>query len=162
MLSLHSVIQVLKSFFHQVDNQANIQSSGHPKRNIMFKISNLLVVSMLSVLLVACGGGGGDDGGNNPPPTPPPSTPNSVSLNWDVPDSKLNGDPLSMGEISGFRVYMSKDNGTYVQIADISKGSSPAFNSPNLSAGEYSFAVVTYDMNGDESPFSNFVETTIL
>lgn len=117
---------------------------------------------MLSVLLVACGGGGGDDGGAPVNNNLPPSTPNTVSLNWDVPDSKLNGDPLSMGEISGFRVYMSKDNGTYVQIADISKDSSPAFNSPNLAAGEYSFAVVTYDMNGDESPFSNIIETTIL
>jgi len=113
---------------------------------------------IFSLVLTACGGG--DDGGNPPATTTPTG---SVSLSWDTPATKVDGNSLSLSEIDGYKLYITQDSTTYPTQAylDIKDNTTSSYTIGGLSSGQYYIYVTTYDMNGDESPLSDPVSTTI-
>jgi fibronectin type 3 domain-containing protein len=117
---------------------------------------------MLSSILTACGGGGDEGPGQTNPP-PGGGTTGSISLRWDTPSTKVDGNPLSLSEIDGYKIYVTTNSTVYPSqpVANITDSTSINYTVNNLPAGTYYIYVTTYDMNGDESPFSDPVSTTI-
>lgn len=105
-----------------------------------------LVFLGLALLLVACGGGatdGAPDNGVN-------GTGNSATLAWDPPATGTN--------LAGYRIYFGAEPGRYLQPfgQGISVGNVTSYTLMGLSNGtRYYFAVTTFDIQGNESGYSN-------
>jgi len=157
----------------------------------MKMIRTILNILAISVLLTACGGGTsnlpGTDGSaqtlpispgvipSEPIPTDPlpsepapsepaPSTPisaQSVNLRWDIPNTKLDGSPISLSEIGGYRIYEGTNSSNVSMLVDISNDTT-TYTINGLTVGIHYFYVTTYDSEGHESPFSNVVQKTLL
>ena len=115
-----------------------------------------MLVFFLSLTLNACGGGSND----NPPSGSPPKT-GTVTLDWDIPTSKKNGDALALSEIGGYRIYASTDGNTFSKLTDVADSSNTQHVIRDLSAGTYYYSITAYNSVGDESSFSNIVKKTI-
>lgn len=62
----------------------------------------------------------------------------------------------------GYKIYRSTTAGTYGSPVAILSASTRTYQMTNLTKGvDYFFAVLTYDTNGNESPFSNEQSRTI-
>lgn len=114
---------------------------------------------IFSLILTACGGGGGD----NPPPGGGTKPTGSISLSWDIPSTKADGNALSLSEIDGYKIYLTKDNTiepnqAYLEVKD---SSTTDYTISGLQAGKYYLYITTYDVSGDESKLSDPVSTTI-
>jgi len=99
---------------------------------------SLLLILVISISISACGGGGDGDGGktsgdgssasiqdNNPahrrrprPPAKPPAKPpvkppvkqiTSILVNWNIPTTRVDGTPIALSEINGYKIYTSKN-----------------------------------------------------
>jgi hypothetical protein len=105
-----------------------------------------LVFLGLALLLTACGGGATDgmaDNGVN-------GTGNSATLAWDAPATGTN--------LAGYRIYFGTEPGRYLQPfgQGISVGNVTSYTLMGLGNGtQYYFAVTTFDIQGNESGYSN-------
>jgi hypothetical protein len=72
-----------------------------------------------------------------------------IVLNWRPPVSRIDGTPLSAGEIDGYIVTV---NGTAMYGLVPSHASSVSVNA--RSVGQYCFRIATRDTNGDVGPYS--------
>ena len=115
---------------------------------------------IFSISLVACGGGSSSD--SDLGPLPPPAT-GSISLSWDTPSTKVDGNALSLSEIKGYKVYVTQNNAAAPSQAhaDINNNATTSYTISGLQSGKYYIYVSTYDMNNDESPLSDPVSTTL-
>ena len=77
-----------------------------------------------------------------------------MKLSWSAPTTRTDGEPLSLSEIDGYRLYYGKQKGTYVQIADIKDGTAQSATVTGLPVGTFYVAMTTYDANGIESDYS--------
>jgi len=137
----------------------------------MNTLYRLLTVLLTSTLIVACDAGdiaaNADDISSSGVGTTIigvgiPAGTASVDLRWDIPSTKVDGSPISLSELGGYRVYAStSSNGYYSMVADINDGTESQHTLGGLSPGTYYLYIITYDVNGDESPYSNIVETTV-
>jgi hypothetical protein len=100
---------------------------------------------------------------SNPAPSEPaPSVSSeSVDLSWDIPNTKLDGSPISLSEIGGYRIYEGTNSSDVSLLIDISNDTT-TYTITGLSVGTHYFYVTTYDSEGHESPFSNVVQKTLL
>jgi hypothetical protein len=101
-----------------------------------------------------------------PVPTPPPATtPTSypVKLTWIAPSTRANGTALSIGELSGYRIYYMREGSAASDDVTISiPGANTTSYKVTLGvAGSYTFAVTAVDANGLESPLSGEVSISI-
>ena len=76
------------------------------------------------------------------------------SLNWVAPVTRTDGNPLSLSEIGGYRVYLGTKNGQYTFYATVSDGSRTSVNIYGLASDTYHVVMTTYDSNGLEGPYS--------
>ena len=82
------------------------------------------------------------------------SSVDTKNLHWDVPIARESGEPLSLSEIGGYRIYASEYiDGDYSLHDDVQE---PTYSFEGTSRYVY---VTTYDVAGDESKISNIVFT---
>ena len=127
---------------------------------------SLFFLLFLSLIITACGGGGG--GGESAvvtvtSTTTPTSGTKSISVRWDIPTTRVNGDPISLSEISGFKIYVASNNNFTPSLPNvtITDNTTTDFIINNLASGTYYIYITTYDVNGDESPYSNPIAQTV-
>lgn len=131
----------------------------------MKNIRTPFTILALSALISACGGG--DDS------PPPGNTANksggttyngTVNINWEIPTTKTDGSPISLSELGGYRIYVSTNSNSIPSIpsVDLKDGTKTQYSITDLPAGTYYISLTSYDVNGDESAYSNKVQKTIL
>jgi len=86
----------------------------------------------------------------------------SVTLSWSPPATRSDGTALAMSEIDGYRIYIGETAATLSPVTDINDSTLTMYTLTELSAGSYFFAVTSYDMDGNESVFSNIVNKSTL
>lgn len=74
-------------------------------------------------------------------------------------DVSLAWDPSISSNISGYRLYIGSSSRSYG--APIQLGNQTAHTVTGLAAGTWYFSVTAFDVNGNESGFSNEVSTVI-
>ncbi|MGD8589000.1 MAG: putative Ig domain-containing protein, partial [Chromatiales bacterium] len=89
-------------------------------------------------------------------------TTGTAALSWQIPTTRTDGTPLTISEIEGYRVYMGDADDNLVMIVDLNDGTQTSYTVTDLTAGNYHFAVTTYDTDGNESLYSNIAVKEIL
>ncbi len=81
------------------------------------------------------------------------------TLSWTAPATRENALPISMSEISGYRVYYGTKQGEYGQYIEIADAYTDEINLNvfNLESGTYYLVLTTIDTNGLESAFSEMI-----
>lgn len=88
---------------------------------------------------------------------PGPGGTGSVSVAWVKPEFRENDSILSVGEISGYRVYYGPGSGDYQREVDIANDGSPngVVTIDGLPVGNiYYFVLTAFDTDGRESLYS--------
>jgi hypothetical protein len=98
---------------------------------------------------------GGEGSSNTAPST------GGASLSWVAPVSKIDGSPLSLGEIAGYRIYHGITSGNLTLLHDLGDGSAMDYTVTGLTSGTHYFAVTAYDYSENESGYSDIVSKTI-
>lgn len=88
-------------------------------------------------------------------------TASSLSLSWVAPVEREDNTPISLTEISGYRIYYGISKGQYSSSVDINDGSATSYTFMNLTGGSYYFVVTTYDTEGRESLYSAEIEASL-
>ncbi|MGB5278486.1 MAG: VCBS domain-containing protein, partial [Gammaproteobacteria bacterium] len=89
------------------------------------------------------------------------STPANITLSWIAPVEREDGTPISMSEISGYRVYYGNVKGNYTNQVVINNSADMQVTLKNLAAGTYYIVVTAYDNDGRESAYSQEKSATI-
>jgi hypothetical protein len=85
-----------------------------------------------------------------------------VQLAWKVPETRTDGTLLSLDDVAGFKVYMGTSTENLEMLVDLGQDLTTSYVVTGLDAGIYYFTVTTYDIEGNESPFSNIAEKQVL
>lgn len=133
------------------------------------KILSRLAIATFVIALVGCGGGGGgsdpatssgstvgsgDSSGSDSPPV-------TVSLEWVAPTQRINGDPIAMADMGGYRVYRGSSPNDLSLVAEVEDPYTMSYSISDLDAGTYYFYVTTVDSTGVESAPSETVTITL-
>lgn len=90
------------------------------------------------------------------------ATTGSASLSWVAPTTRVDGSPLSLSQIAGYRVYRGTSSGNLTLLRDLNDGSLTSYTATGLAAATtHYFAVTVYDSNGNESGYSAVVSKRI-
>ena len=116
-------------------------------------IKNLAILCMASYL-PACANG---DGGTQ---TAVGFNQDSVTVSWTAPTERSNGDPLSLSDIGGYRIYYGPQRGFYNRQVNIPDSTAQQATVTG-ERGYYFFVITTYDTAGRESKFSPVFEKRI-
>jgi hypothetical protein len=119
----------------------------------------LLTIS-LSMALTACGGGGGS-GDEQPTTSTTTEETSKPVLNWVAPSDRTDDTPLSLSEISGYKIYSGPSPTNLELIAEIADSDATSFDLSGIESGEYYFGIVVYDIYGLHSKISNRVVKNI-
>ena len=141
----------------------------------------LLLSTIVVMQLVACGGGGSSKSSTKKIPdayrvSSVSSSSASVKassgthvdktgvleLSWSAPSTRTDGEPLSLSDIDGYRLYYGKHKGEYVKGADIKDGAAQTATVTGVPVGKYYVVMTTYDINGVESDYSQSVRKTVM
>ena len=106
---------------------------------------------MLLIILGGCSGGGGGGGGTGGP---------TISLAWDAVTTNEDGSPLT--DLAGYKVYVGTATGVYGNSIDVGmatqSGNTVTYSLSGLTPGQtYYIAITAYDIDNNESPYSNEV-----
>ena len=119
---------------------------------------------ILSIMLSACGGGSSgslnNTDSNNSVVTSSQAT-GTANLSWVAPSKNVDGSPLTLSTIAGYRIYHGITNGNLSLLYDVSDGSITHYTVVGLKAGTHYFALTTYNIYGQESAYSRIVSKTI-
>lgn len=88
-------------------------------------------------------------------------TTGSVELSWVAPQARADGVSLSLGEISGYKVYYAKTTEASLHSIDLTSVAETSVVIEDLPAGTYGFSVTAIDTGGRESNKSNTISRTI-
>ena len=86
----------------------------------------------------------------------------SIGLGWTAPVARADGTPLSLADISGYRVYYGASAGNYPNSADVPDGTATSTRVTGIPVGSYYLVMTTYDVNGVESGYSSAIRKTAL
>ncbi|MEN8177859.1 MAG: putative Ig domain-containing protein [Pseudomonadota bacterium] len=85
-----------------------------------------------------------------------------ADLIWQIPITRTDGTPLELSEIDGYRIYMGSTSENLAMLVDLNDGSATSHSVTGLTTGIHYFAVTTYDIDGNESSYSNIAMKDIL
>ena len=143
----------------------------------------LLAPAIVIMQLAACGGGGGSTIKSSTEKIPDAYRVSSASdysttvqgssdtntaktgtleLSWSAPSTRTDGEPLSLSDIDGYRLYYGKKKGEYIKGADIKDGSAQSATVTGVPNGKYYVVMTTYDVNGIESGYSQAVRKEVI
>jgi len=92
--------------------------------------------------------------------TPPTaSAANGVPIFWQAPTENTDGSVLS--NLKGYKIYYGGASGQYSTSIDIPNPGLTSYVVQNLTAGQYYFAVTSYNSAGVESGYSSEVSTAL-
>jgi hypothetical protein len=117
-------------------------------------IKRVLVMLFLSyslfLFLPGCGGTEGDSGYSSDPSA------NSITLTWQVPERNSDGSPFT--DLAGFKIYYGFETRTYTGIRYVAGQDFCVIDGLPNDTMIY-LAVTTYDTSGNESDFSDELQT---
>ena len=87
-----------------------------------------------------------------PQPEPDPTDTIDVTLYWNTPQERENGETLDVNEIGGYEIRYRLDGGEYQSIT-INDGAVDQHLFTDLTAGDYEFQIATFDTDGVYSEF---------
>lgn len=96
-------------------------------------------------------GGGGTSGGVNQTA--------SLQLQWTAPTTRVNGEPMTLSDIGGYRIYYGESEQVTDQVVTIEEPTTRAVL--QLRPGTYFIRISTYDTAGIEGPRSAAVMKSI-
>ena len=156
------------------------------------RFASVLAATILTLQLVGCGGGGSGGGGasgsgNNVAPvssagsttskdtvtssggntssgsgSAPAVSTGSFTIRWVAPVTRTDGTPLSLADISGFRIHYGASAGNYDYIVNVRDATAQSATVKNVPVGTYQVVMTTYDSNGLESGYSGKVSIQVL
>ncbi|MGB5179534.1 MAG: fibronectin type III domain-containing protein [Gammaproteobacteria bacterium] len=147
-----------------------------------FSTLKLFLLSFVVTQLVACGGGGSSSSATKKVPdayrvssessssaTTVEASSNAdnakngvLELSWSAPATRTDGEPLSLSDIDGYRLYYGKKKGEYVKGADIKDGAAQSATVTGVPLGKYYVVMTTYDTSGVESDYSQSVRKRVM
>ena len=89
-------------------------------------------------------------------------TTGSADISWVIPATRTDGTPLQLSEIDGFRIYMGATSNNLTMVVDLNDRTITRYTMTNLTSGTYYFAITTYDIDGNESQFSNIAGKSVM
>lgn len=134
------------------------------KKVSIIKILSPVVIIMF-LTLAGCGGTGEKATGNR---AYTPITYGSITLVWDEPTTRENGDPLT--NIENYKIHYGKVSGVYTDSIDVGTNEfgyplcvslECAYTIQQIPVGVYYFAITVYDLMGLESLYSNEKSATV-
>lgn len=138
--------------------------------------SKLLLICLL-FSLSGCGGGSGSgttantntaqteppptespteppaNGPSQPQPQPPVSARATLTVSWDPPLQKMNGEALN--DLAGYKILVGSQPNHYDRVFDVSNPGLASYVIEDLVAGRYYVVVRAYNTQGVLSPYSN-------
>ena len=78
----------------------------------------------------------------------------SFSLGWTAPASRSDGAPLSLADISAYRIYHGTSPGTYPDVIKVNDGTTTSVTVTGVPQGTIYVAMTTTDTGGRESVYS--------
>lgn len=99
------------------------------------------------------------DTGTTTPGTGTTTTTRTARLSWNAPLAREDGEPLRVGEITGYRVRVERQGSTTIQLRSVS-ASSTSTSFSLTSAGTYHFSIAAVDASGVYSDYSARVTAT--
>jgi hypothetical protein len=132
----------------------------------VLKLLQLIVVLALAFTMTACTLDSKTESTNTASSDTDTTSPTgngeeSVSLSWISPDTRADGDYLSLNDLAGFKVYMGTSENSLRQLVDLNDNQITKYTVNNLAAGSYYFAVSAYDQDGLESGFSQVIRIDV-
>lgn len=89
---------------------------------------------------------------------------NQVTLNWQIPSQRENGDALNSADIAGFEIYHAANidsDKPVEEIVTIDSNQQTSLVLDELVDGEHHFAIATVDSTGLRSSLSEVVSTNV-
>lgn len=84
-----------------------------------------------------------------------------VTLRWVAPTTRSDGSAISLSQIASFRIHYGTAVGNYTSTVNVNDGSATSYTIRDMAPATYYFAVITVDMDGRESTYSNPVSTQV-
>ena len=85
----------------------------------------------------------------------------SLSLSWRAPVARVDGTPLSLADIDGYRIHYGKVSKSYTSHFTLADGTAQNVTLTDIPVGTYYLVMTTYDVNGRESGYSSQVSKTV-
>ena len=133
------------------------------------KVLRILAVSIFVMSLASCGGG---NNLNDPSSTNTTNTGNgsagsnntgqskSITLAWIAPSTRVNGNPISLTEIAGYKISYGPSEYNITNVVTINDGSLSQYTL-TLQTGVYYIEISAIDSDGVESPRSTSLMVTL-
>ena len=83
--------------------------------------------------------------------------PDEITLSWVAPVKRQDGTAILLSDISGYRIYYGVTPNVYPFQVDIDDGSAEQLTLNDMSPGTYYFVLITIDVEGHESVFSEMI-----
>ncbi len=132
----------------------------------IFTIRILMAIGLM-LMMAGCGrgGSGGSDGSGSTSivsdSTGTDTGAGTGTLTWDAPSTNANGTVLT--DLAGYKIYYGKKSGNYTEVEDVENVTTVSSDElPDIQSGIWYFAVTAYDTSGNESDYSNEVNTEIM
>jgi hypothetical protein len=85
----------------------------------------------------------------------------SISLSWDMPQSREDGSALEIYEINGYVIAYGSDANNLSTLITVPGASETSAQLDDLASGAYFFAIATVDSDGVQGTFSTTIELSI-
>lgn len=116
--------------------------TGELRDSAIFSRPRWLYYPLLVLALAGCGGGGGGSDSSEPPVRP--AVP---ALEWQLPQTRMDGTPLDAVEIAEIEIWYQQEGDDQPQLLTQVAGDVTRYVPDELNAGRYRFHLVAIDMN---------------
>jgi hypothetical protein len=96
-----------------------------------------------------------------PTPEPTPALTGSFDVRWTAPATRADGEPLSLTDINGYRIYYGDTSGNYTDVAEVPDGTATSATVTDVPVGTSYLVMTTYDVDGRESGYSREISKPV-